>query len=166
MGVLRSQQRACDVVAKRHGRRAAGALIGCRDKRGRKGDWDVPFRILSVTTLLLELLEKFEQMSNSGGSWGPDGNSFVTGHDLPEIYRIRFPKAGSVLEVAETIPLDIRGQGIAWDRSEPGVLYGIVRATDEKDEQGLTDRVVVFDSNVHPSPKHDDDDKHHRRRDD
>ena len=22
----------------------------CRDKRGRKGDWDVPFRILSVTT--------------------------------------------------------------------------------------------------------------------
>ncbi|MEW8549440.1 MAG: hypothetical protein AB2533_03195, partial [Candidatus Thiodiazotropha endolucinida] len=29
-----------------------GALIGCRDKRGRKGDWDVPFRILSVTTLL------------------------------------------------------------------------------------------------------------------
>ncbi|MFC1353949.1 MAG: hypothetical protein G8D89_16345 [gamma proteobacterium symbiont of Clathrolucina costata] len=41
-----------DGVAKRHGRRAAGALIGCRDKRGRKGDWDVPFRILSVTTLL------------------------------------------------------------------------------------------------------------------
>ncbi len=25
----------------------------CRDKRGRKGDWDVPFRILSVTTHLL-----------------------------------------------------------------------------------------------------------------
>ena len=24
----------------------------CRDKRGRKGDWDVPFRILSVTTHL------------------------------------------------------------------------------------------------------------------
>ena len=29
-GVLRSQQRACDVVAKRHARRAAGALTGCR----------------------------------------------------------------------------------------------------------------------------------------
>ena len=40
-------------MAKRHGRRAAGALTGCRDKRGRKGDWDVPFRILSVTTLRL-----------------------------------------------------------------------------------------------------------------
>ena len=26
----------------------------CRDKRGRKGDWDVPFRILSVTTHLLK----------------------------------------------------------------------------------------------------------------
>ncbi|MFC1355108.1 MAG: hypothetical protein G8D89_22340 [gamma proteobacterium symbiont of Clathrolucina costata] len=45
-----------DGVAKRHGRRAARALIGCRDKRGRKGDWDVPFRILSVTTLLYSFI--------------------------------------------------------------------------------------------------------------
>jgi len=30
VGVLRSQHRACEGVAKRHGRRAAGAIIGCR----------------------------------------------------------------------------------------------------------------------------------------
>jgi hypothetical protein len=30
--------------------------ISCRDKRGRKGDLDVPFRILSVTTLQLLIL--------------------------------------------------------------------------------------------------------------
>ena len=54
VGVLRSQHRACDGVAKRHGRRAAGAQLACRDKRGRKGDWEVPFRILSVTTLRIK----------------------------------------------------------------------------------------------------------------
>jgi hypothetical protein len=32
-----------DGVAKRHGRRAARALIGCRDKRRRKGDWESRF---------------------------------------------------------------------------------------------------------------------------
>ncbi len=29
-GVLRNLRRACDGVAERHGRRAAGALLGCR----------------------------------------------------------------------------------------------------------------------------------------
>jgi hypothetical protein len=29
-------------------------IIGCRDKRGRKGDLDVPFRILSITTLQIK----------------------------------------------------------------------------------------------------------------
>ena len=38
-------------VWSRCGRRAAGAEIMGRDRRGRKGDSDVPFRIPSVTTL-------------------------------------------------------------------------------------------------------------------
>jgi hypothetical protein len=127
--------------------------------------FDKNWRILEAWIFPLELLEKFEEMSNSGGSWGPDGNLYITGHDLPEIYKIRFPEAGSVLEVAETIPLNIRGQGIAWDRSEPGVLYGIIRATDEEEEEGLTNRVVVFESNVKKPYKPDDDkDDNHRHR--
>jgi hypothetical protein len=73
-----------------------------------------------------------------------------------------FPMTSSI-EVwdAETIPLNIRGQGIAWDRSEPGVLYGIIRATDEEEDQGLTNRVVVFGSNL---PNKHDDDKHREGR--
>ena len=35
----------------------------------------------------------------------------------------------SVLELVGIIPMNIRGQGIAWDRSQPGVIYGIIRAT-------------------------------------
>ena len=57
--MLRSQRRAkrwCGEAARTQGGRG---IIGCRDKRGRKGDWDVPFRILSVATHL--------------GDWNGDG---------------------------------------------------------------------------------------------
>jgi hypothetical protein len=90
------------------------------------------------------LLERFGDMSNSGGSWGPDGSLYLTGHDLPEIYRVRIPEAGSVLELEEILPIEIRGQGIAWDRSQPGVLYGVLRATRAEREAGGSHRVVVF----------------------
>ena len=43
------------------------------------------------------VLDSFEEMSNSGGSWGPDGLLYLTGHDPAEIYNMRLPKAGSVL---------------------------------------------------------------------
>ncbi len=78
-----------------------------------------------------EVLKRSEPMSISGGSWGPDGQLYVSGHDHPEVYVIRFPKMGSVLELAETIPLKIEGQGIAWDRSKPGTIYGITRKSRE-----------------------------------
>ena len=72
-----------------------------------------------------EVIHKFRPMSNSGGSWGPDGLLYCTGHDLPELYAFRIPQRGSVLELVETIPINIFGQGIAWDRSEKGNIYGI-----------------------------------------
>jgi hypothetical protein len=99
------------------------------------------------------LLVKFENMSNSGGSWGPDGSLYLTGHDPAEVYKVRFPRAGSILEVEETIAANIRGQGIAWDRSKPGTLYGIIRATGEEKDQGITNKVVVFESNVEKTRK-------------
>lgn len=73
------------------------------------------------------LLARFGEMSNSGGSWGPDGRLYLTGHDAPEIYAVRLPEEAEFLELLETIPAPIAGQGIAWDRSLPGALYGIVR---------------------------------------
>lgn len=95
-------------------------------------------------TLPKVLLDKFEDMSNSGGSWGPDGSLYLTGHDPTELYRMRFPKAGSVLELADVIPMNVRGQGIAWDRSEPGIIYGIIRATAKEKAAGGQHKVMVF----------------------
>lgn len=102
------------------------------------------FRPLESWTLPKALLDKFEDMSNSGGSWGPDGFLYLTGHDPAELYRMRLPKAGSVLEVVDIIPMNIRGQGIAWDRSQPGVIYGIIRATAQERKSGGSHKVTVF----------------------
>lgn len=102
------------------------------------------FRPVQSWTLPRSILDKFEDMSNSGGSWGPDGFLYLTGHDPAELYRMRIPKAGSVLELVDTIAMNIRGQGIAWDRSQPGVIYGIVRATAKEKAAGGGHKVTVF----------------------
>lgn len=67
-------------------------------------------------------------MSNSGGSFGPDGWLYITGHDATEVYVMKLPSAGSILTWVATIWLpDIAGQGIAWDRlrGRDGSLYRI-----------------------------------------
>ena len=94
-------------------------------------------------TLPKEVLDRFEDMSNSGGSWGPDGFLYLSGHDPAEVYKMSLPEAGSVLKLVEIVPLNIRGQGIAWDRSEPGVIYGIIRATALERAAGTGNRVTV-----------------------
>jgi hypothetical protein len=102
------------------------------------------FRPLESWTLPRSILDRFEDMSNSGGSWGPDGFLYLSGHDPAEIYRMRLPKSGSVLELVDVIPMNIRGQGIAWDRSQPGVIYGIIRATKKELDAGGQHKVTVF----------------------
>ena len=102
------------------------------------------FRPVQSWTLPKAILDRFEDMSNSGGSWGPDGYLYLTGHDPAELYRMRLPKAGSVLELVEIIPMNIRGQGIAWDRSQPGMIYGIIRATAKERLTGGGHKVTVF----------------------
>ena len=95
-------------------------------------------------TLPKVLLDKFEDMSNSGGEWGPDGFLYLTGHDPAELYRVRLPRSGSVLEVVDTIPMNIRGQGFAWDWSKKDEVYGIIRATAEEKKAGKQHKVTVF----------------------
>ncbi len=106
--------------------------------------FDADWNIIKSWTFPAEILKKFGVMSNSGGSWGPDGFLYVTGHDQAEIYKMEVPDAGTVLEWVDTQPLNIRGQGIAWDRHEVNVLYGIIRATDQEINQGASNKVVVF----------------------
>lgn len=103
-------------------------------------DW----RIAEAFVLPEELVERFEDMSNSGGSWGPDGYLYLTGHDLGEAYAMLPPEAGSVMRWVDTVTLDIRGQGIAWDRSaqEP-TLYGIVRGQGDEENFVTVHRVPL-----------------------
>lgn len=75
------------------------------------------------------VVEKFDDMSNSGGSWGPDGHLYLSGHDPAEAYVMDIPAIGSTLKWIGIVPLEIAGQGIAWDRSQPDVIYGFVRET-------------------------------------
>lgn len=75
------------------------------------------------------VLRRFAPSSNSGGSWGDDGLLYVTGHDAPEIYVLREPGEGPVLEHVATIAAPLEGQAWAWDRLQPRTIYGITRAT-------------------------------------
>ncbi|QGY43298.1 hypothetical protein GM418_06380 [Maribellus comscasis] len=73
------------------------------------------------------ILSEFKPMSCSGGSWGPDGNLYVTGHDSAKVFVLKIPEMGSTLKYVKTIKLEIFGQGIAWDRSDRNHIYGIIR---------------------------------------
>ncbi len=101
------------------------------------------FQPVQSWTLPKAVLDRFEDMSNSGGSWGPDGFLYLSGHDPAELYKMALPEAGSVLQLVEIVPLNIRGQGIAWDRSQPGVIYGIIRASAQERAAGIGHRVTV-----------------------
>jgi hypothetical protein len=74
-----------------------------------------------------EILNRFGKYSCSGGSWGPDGLLYCSGHDLPELYVLRLPKFASILELVDILPINNQGQGIAWDRSENNIIYIIHR---------------------------------------
>lgn len=78
-----------------------------------------------------EVVARFGGRSNSGGAWGADGLLYITGHDAAEVMAVRLPKSGSMLELVAILPAPIAGQGIAWDRGESGVLYGIIKRARE-----------------------------------
>lgn len=77
------------------------------------------------------VLQRLAPSSNSGGSWGDDGLLYLTGHDAQEIYTLRQPGQGPVLEHITTITAPLDGQAWAWDRAMRRVLYGITRRKGE-----------------------------------
>jgi hypothetical protein len=92
--------------------------------------FDDDFKELQSWTIPLAILDRMRPMSNSGGSWGPDGFLYLTGHDHGELYVVQVPDAGSILDWVATVRAPVlEGQGIAWDRSNPGrFLWGINKA--------------------------------------
>lgn len=89
------------------------------------------FQVVEAWTIPKAILDRFKPMSNSGGSWGPDGRLWLTGHDLGEAYVMELPAAGSELVWVATVELpEVEGQGIAWDRSgKKSTLWTIKRST-------------------------------------
>lgn len=78
-----------------------------------------------------ELIKKFKWGGISGGGFGPKGYLYVSGHDDPELYVLKFPESGSVLKWIATVQLPIQGQAFAWDPARPEIVYGIRRAKKE-----------------------------------
>lgn len=89
------------------------------------------------------VVTRFGTRSNSGGAWGSDGLLYATGHDAAEIYVLRLPRAGTVLELVEIVPAAIEGQGIAWDPGARDMLWGILKSARE---------VVALHRSSHRSP--------------
>lgn len=79
-----------------------------------------------------QVVDRLGQYSLSGGLWL--GNELLaTGHTKPELYRLRLPAEGNVLEFVERQSVPFTGQGIALD-PVTGELVGISRV----------DRKVIF----------------------
>jgi len=93
--------------------------------------YDDQWQELQQWTFPDEVVKQFLPYSNSGGSWGPDGLLYATGHDREELYVLKAPKSGNVLQLKVTLPVTVQGQGIAWDRTNKNRLYGIRRKTRE-----------------------------------
>lgn len=68
--------------------------------------------------------------SASGGAFGPDGLLYLSGHDRPELYALRLPKVGSVLEHVATIAVPFEGQAFAFaPDKDDRLIYAISRPT-------------------------------------
>lgn len=93
---------------------------------------DDHFQVEQAWTIPQPILDRVKPMSNSGGSWGPDGRLWLTGHDFGEAYVMDLPAEASDLRWVATVTLpDVEGQAIAWDRStaKHPTLWTIKRST-------------------------------------
>ncbi|HYF09954.1 MAG TPA: hypothetical protein VD970_20240 [Acetobacteraceae bacterium] len=85
----------------------------------------------------VDVLMRAEPMSISGASWGPGlpGHPgpllWCTGHDHKEVYALRLPRQGMRLERVATLAIEAEGQAIAWDKSDPTLMWMIVRSKRE-----------------------------------
>lgn len=101
---------------------------------GRDSSWtnlvqfDASWRRIESWVFPPEVVKRFGTYSSSGGIILKDGTLFVTGHDAPEVYAMRFPKGGSILEWVETIGVSFPGQGISRDPAAAEILWSISKA--------------------------------------
>lgn len=94
-------------------------------------EFDAGWKPIASWSFPAGLVERFAGNSSSGGSFGPGGRLFVTGHDAAELYVLDVPAKGGGLIWRSTVPVSAAGQAFAWDRGEDGILYAIQRKTHE-----------------------------------
>jgi hypothetical protein len=105
------------------------AFYGAENAKTVLLEFDGTWKKLGAWTYPAEVVRDLGQMSISGGIWQGD-MILATGHDHPRIYRLRLPKQGTLLELADVVPAPFPGQGIAAD-PRTGGLVGIDRARRE-----------------------------------
>jgi hypothetical protein len=89
---------------------------------------DEQFKELESWTFPKEVLSHWGKFSCSGGTWGPDGLLYTTGHDGALVHVLKIDKANKLSFVRSVKVTDVHGQAIAWDRSAKlPTLWGIVR---------------------------------------
>jgi hypothetical protein len=93
--------------------------------------FDPSWRPIGGYAFPAEVVARFGSHGSSGGAFGSDGLLYATGHDAPELWVLRVPKAGPALELVEILPAPLAGQGVAWDPEEPAVLWSIRRDSRE-----------------------------------
>lgn len=91
--------------------------------------FDKEWRVTESYTFPKEIIDKIAPQSISGADWGPDGLLYCTGHDEAEVYQLKLPLRGTVLEYIKTIPVECEGQGITFDSE--GNMWTIKRRTKE-----------------------------------
>lgn len=97
------------------------SLIQMDEKFRRQAGWILPE----------DLVDRLRPESISGGSFGADGKMYLSPHHFEEIYICELPDYGYELKWVKTIEVPFQGQGLAWDRFQPGVLWGMRRDTRE-----------------------------------
>jgi hypothetical protein len=97
------------------------------------GKFDDRWQMLESWLFPPEVVATWGRSACSGGSWGEDGLLYTTGHDAKELYVLRLPKSGVVLELVTVIDVPFEGQSWAWDRAAKGerIIYGITRDSQE-----------------------------------
>ena len=99
--------------------------------------FDDDWKELRRWTYPKSVISQLGRYSLSGGLWYRQ-ELLVTGHDEPEVYRLRLPRTGNVLEYIGKQPVPFTGQGFAKDL-HTGALVGISRAQRKVIFAGVTE---------------------------
>lgn len=94
--------------------------------------YDAEWRQTGAFAFPPEVVAQWDGMSSSGGFWRrSDGLLYTTPHHTPVLHVLRRPVAGARLELARTIAIESEGQGIAFDPTDPALIWSIQRKTGE-----------------------------------